>query len=391
MAGKETGVLEQILKNFLLTKKDLLKEAALFCADMSAARAGQQSGLAMLPSYLSLPCGSEQGEFLALDFGGSNIRIARVLLEKRTATIVRQEVRPLTFFVEAGATNSERLFDHIAVFINVFCGNKGGFLGHTFSYPVKQEGANCAKLKEWTKEAAFVGGESVDINQTLSLCLGKLGRADIKPVVLLNDTTAVLLDAVYRGNVRIGIGSICGTGHNSCYYDPGSGMVVNMESGNYRPFFRNIFDDRLDAASNHPGRQCLEKMTAGKYLAELAGLAAREAGLTGININTTEELAGYLGKKNKATPLVEAVLRRSARLLAAEYLGTANYLKQKGLVMDGIAIDGSVYNKMAFFQSELKKALAEIFECPPCLWPSEGASITGAAVAAAKFARQDWT
>ncbi len=379
-----------IVHAFSLPTTAMLAEAESFAQAMAEKLAGAETSLPMLPSYLPLPDGTEGGTFLALDFGGSNVRIAAIKVKGRKCEVLKQERRSLSSLLAGGQMDNERLFYDIASFINEFAGKTGGFLGHTFSYPVKQTGPNSAVLKRWTKELHLPEKEQLEVNGLLASKLSLLGRADIKPVVILNDTTAVLLAASYDTGAA-SVGSICGTGHNSCYYEPALGMVVNIESGNYRPLARNLFDEQLDGESNYPGEQWLEKMTAGNYLAKLATLAAKEAGMPDSAPATAEEMAVCLNPDEPIYPLAACILARAARLLAAEYFGINLHLARTGGKLENIAIDGSVYNKLPLFQAYLNSALAELFSPVPLVLPAHGASLCGAAVAAAIATKRCWT
>ena len=383
--------LNKVVAGFHLPKAAMLEEAQAFAQAMAAGLAGGHAPLAMLPSYLSLPSGQEQGEFLALDFGGSNIRIARIRLAGRTYECSGRARRPLgEFLLEEENMDGERLFFRLACFISEFAKEKGGFLGHTFSYPVKQSGPNSAVLQKWTKEMQLPGLAEVAVNELLAKQLTAAGRADIKPVVLLNDTTAVLLAAAYAGG-GAPVGSVCGTGHNSCYYEPARGMVINIESGNYQPLVRNIFDRELDEESSCPGQQWLEKMTAGNYLARLVVLAARAAKIDCPQLATAKELSVCLLNGGSLYDLAASVIERAARLLAAEYFGINLHLATSGGKVEGVAIDGSVYNNLPLFQEKLQTALAELFISPPRVIAADGSSLFGAAVAAATCVTRGWT
>ena len=84
------------------------------------------SSLRMLKSYISLPTGKETGEYLALDFGGTNVRVLRILLEGRGRyRILRRVVKPLTVegeydFVGVGS-NAGQMFDFLAAMVENVC------------------------------------------------------------------------------------------------------------------------------------------------------------------------------------------------------------------------------------------------------------------------------
>jgi hexokinase len=290
---------------------------------------------------------------------------------------------PLKTLIEQAGQGVDGLFRNIAEKVAAFAGGQGGRLGHTFSYPSVQTGIHEAKIKNWTKEVAVCGAESTDVNGLLRQKLLSLGRADIIPAVILNDTTAALLAGAYQTGGQNCVGSICGTGHNSCYYEPRQKMILNLEAGNFAPACRNRFDRELDLFSASPGGQLMEKMTAGDYLAKLTTIAARELAID-ARMNTAAELAAALDEeKNPLLPLARAVIQRAAALLAAEYCGISLYLAGEGITLERVFIDGSVYNKIPLFRQELDAALARLSENPPQAISGDNSSLLGAAVACA--------
>ena len=50
-------------------------------------------------------------------------------------------------------------------------------------------------------------------------------------------------------------------------------MVINMESGGFNRLPFSKYDDAIDACSEQPGAQRLEKMVSGRYLGMLYGSA----------------------------------------------------------------------------------------------------------------------
>lgn len=380
--------MQELVKEFTLSKEQLLFEAQQVEKQMEKGINGETSDFAMMPSYMGLPSGQEEGRFLALDFGGSNLRIARMVLEKNQ---IRQEAlqeKSLNELLPEKDGKITKLFSNIAILIDDFAGNEGGLLGHTFSYPIIQTGINDGRLKKWTKELSFTDAQNTNINNLLTEKLEQVGRKDILPVAILNDTTAVLLATCYETGTPDIIGSICGTGHNSAYYEPTKKMIINMEAGNFSPCCQNRFDKLLDKKSNSPNEQLLEKMVTGNYLAALTKLVAQEYGINDTNIHTTLDLTIILQEKNNLLyPTVCSIIKRAANLIAAEYFGIYNYLKKHGIILKRIALDGSIYNKMPLFNSELLKALAGFIAEPPSLVAGHGSSLKGAAVACT-FARQ---
>ena len=79
------------IKAFTLSRDDIEMTAAALRYDIGLAlKNDERTSLNLLPSHVGLPSGNEQGDFLALDFGGSNLRAARVRLANGKATIEKR-------------------------------------------------------------------------------------------------------------------------------------------------------------------------------------------------------------------------------------------------------------------------------------------------------------
>ena len=99
-----------------------------------------KSCVKMLITFVhSLPDGSEEGDFLALDLGGSNFRVLLINIKDRQIT---QEVKKSQLTKDLITQTQEVLFDHIASEVATFVKEKKIQetlpLGFTFSFPVKQ-------------------------------------------------------------------------------------------------------------------------------------------------------------------------------------------------------------------------------------------------------------
>ncbi|MDR2006339.1 MAG: hypothetical protein LBP78_03745 [Acidaminococcales bacterium] len=372
---------KDVIAEFSLTREQLINEAARVEEAIFAGLRGEASPFLFLPSFIGLPGGREEGDFFALDFGGSNLRLAQITL--RGGSIAQNAARewPLKELAASSGCEIDALFLNIAQKIDGFAGRRGGLLGHTFSYAAVLSGVNDARALSWSKEISFAGAQNIDVNGLLRRKLLAVGRRDLVPAVVLNDTTAVLLDNAYRSGKKNIIGSICGTGHNSCYYEPDRKMILNLEAGNFAPVCRNRFDCELDRRSAQPGAQLMEKMTAGDYLAKLASLAARALGVK-VWPETALALAAILeDEQNGLTGVARAIVKRAAALTAAEYFGISLYLARRGIVLEEIFIDGSIYNKIPLFRRELDDTLARL-GAPPAR-SGHNSSLAGAAVACA--------
>ncbi|MBR3747307.1 MAG: hexokinase, partial [Selenomonadaceae bacterium] len=284
---------KDILAEFTIGGERLHEIAATFRQDLQLGlRDVTLSSMRMLKSYVGLPSGKETGEYLALDFGGTNIRVFLIRLDgDGKFEILKRVGRPLIVpgqydYICKDAT-AEQMFDFIAEMIDdAIDGDHETkfYLGHTFSFPSTQDNLYNARLIIWTKEFATQGVEGQIANDLLVEALKRRGAANVEPVAVLNDTVAVLLSAAYKTPDTF-IGSIYATGHNTCYLEPSihdkngvglGGMILNLECGNFSKLVPNRFDREYDEKSEKPGEQRFEKMVSGRYMGELFGMAIAE-------------------------------------------------------------------------------------------------------------------
>ena len=107
---------------------------------------------------LGWPDGHEQGQFLTVDLGGTNLRICWITLKERKGeTDVTQQEYRLEDELKTG--EGDALFDFIAECLGNFIekhklegtAENPLQLGFTFSYPAHQDYIDHGKLVTWTK------------------------------------------------------------------------------------------------------------------------------------------------------------------------------------------------------------------------------------------------
>lgn len=255
---------------------------------------GVKSCLKMLPSFVrAVPNGTEKGDYLALDLGGTNFRVLLVRLNGTEAEMSGKIYR-VPDHIMKGTGNA--LFDHIASCLANFMeenGLKGADklpLGFTFSFPVAQEGLANGKLVHWSKGFSASGVEGNDVVEFLRNACIRRKDIDVDVAALLNDTVGTLMACAFKENT-CQIGIILGTGTNACYLEKLSNcpkfkkykfeedkypkeMIINMEWGAFGDdgcldFVRTIYDSQVDERTINPGFHVFEKMISGMYMGEL--------------------------------------------------------------------------------------------------------------------------
>ena len=198
---------DDIIEEFTVNGDTLHEIAADFRYDLrKGLQNPDESSLRMLKSYVGLPTGKETGEYLALDFGGTNLRVLRIQLKgEGKFEILKKVAKPLKVegvydFIGPDST-AEQMFDFIAELVDEAIDGdhtKKYLLGHTFSFPSEQSDLYNAKLIIWTKEFATPGVEGKVVNDLLKEALHRQGIDNVEPTAVINDTVAVLLAAAYK-------------------------------------------------------------------------------------------------------------------------------------------------------------------------------------------------
>ncbi|KAM0894528.1 hypothetical protein ACQ4PT_024477 [Festuca glaucescens] len=368
--GRAAAVLRDLEERCAAPPARLRQVADAVAVEMHAGLASEGgSKLAMIISYVdSLPSGQEKGLFYALDLGGTNFRVLRVLLGGKEGRVVKQECQEISIPTRLMTGSSHELFDFIASALAKFVASEGEDfhlpegrqreLGFTFSFPVKQSSIASGTLIKWTKGFSIDGTVGEDVVAELSRALDRHGL-DMKVTALVNDTIGTLAGGRYDDNDVIAA-VILGTDTNAAYVEranaipkwhgllPKSGdMVINMEWGNFRSSHLPLteFDQALDAESLNPGEQIYEKLISGMYLGEI--------------IQSTS-----LKARRLVVAVCDIVAKRGASLAAAGILGI---LKKLGRDVPGsdkhrtvIAVDGGLYEHYTVFSETLESTLRDM-------------------------------
>lgn len=128
---------------------------------------------------MGFPTGHEQGTFLALDMGGTNLRVCEIVLpeEKGEFDITQSKYRMPE---ELKTGNAEELWEYVADCLQQFIEyyHKGEQLsrlplGFTFSYPATQDYVDHGVLQRWTKGFDIDGVEGKDVVPPLETAMAK--------------------------------------------------------------------------------------------------------------------------------------------------------------------------------------------------------------------------
>uniref|UniRef100_A0A8C7WE62 hexokinase n=1 Tax=Oncorhynchus mykiss TaxID=8022 RepID=A0A8C7WE62_ONCMY len=355
----------------------------------------------MLPTFVrSIPDGSEKGDFIALDLGGSAFRILRVKVSHEKKQTVQMESQVYDTPEDIIHGSGTQLFDHVAECLGDFMEkqnikDKKLPVGFTFSFPCAQTKLNESFLLNWTKRFKASGVEGMDVVALLNKAIKKRGDYDADIMAVVNDTVGTMMTCGFDDQ-RCEVGIIIGTGTNACYMeelrhidlvegDEGR-MCINTEWGAFGDNgmledIRTEFDREIDRGSLNPGKQLFEKMVSGMYMGELVRLIlvkmAKEEFLfegritpelltkgtfetkhvsaiekSKEGLTKAKEILGRLGVEPSADDCIAVqhvctiVSHRSANLIAATLGGILSRLKDnKGnpRLRTTVGIDGSLY------------------------------------------------
>lgn len=442
---KELKQLEELL---IISPETLKKITAHFITELDKGLSVEGGNIPMIPGWvLDFPTGKETGDYLAIDLGGTNLRVVLVKLGGNRDFDTTQSKFALPSTMRTAT--SDELFDFIAKCLKSFVDEEypEGVtsplpLGFTFSYPASQRCINEGILQRWTKGFDIDGVEGKDVVPLLQASIKKQ-NVPIEVVALINDTTGTLVASMYT-DPEAKMGLIFGTGCNGAYYDvvsdipklqglvpddisPDSPMAINCEYGafdnEHLVLPRTKYDVQIDEESPRPGQQAFEKMISGYYLGEVLRLILldltkekklifKNQDLSKLetpfildtsfparieedpfeNLSDVQEIfQSVLGIQTTVAErkiirrLAERIGERSARLSVC---GIAAICKKRGYKTGHCAADGSVFNKYPGFKERAAKGLRDIFdwtekEDPIVIVPAEDGSGAGAAIIAA--------
>lgn len=312
--------------------------------------------LLQVPSYVvKLPTGKEKGICLAIDLGGTNLRVCSVELHgNSTHSLVQSKVAIPQHLMTAKTYKD--LFHFIAKHTESFMlqnlpgevenwrkivrdnrvtdkvrNQHAHSLGFTFSFTFDQHAINKGTLMYWTKAFSIDDAVGRDPCEMLQEAFDDI-HLPLVVKALVNDTVGTLAARAYAapGTSQTLLAAIFGTGTNGAYMERISNitklhthpdfsspsadefMALNTEWGGFDRDLTVLpttsFDRELDRDSVNPDDQHYEKRISGLYLGELL----RRVLLADLNSTTP-----CLGFKAKADSKVHTAYSIDSSLLSA--------------------------------------------------------------------------
>ncbi|VDK80001.1 unnamed protein product [Onchocerca ochengi] len=411
------------MAEFKLPNETLRRMMAHMSRNMDKGLEGgpKKSTVSMLPSFVpELPDGTEEGRFIAMDLGGTNLRV--MLMD----IIPGEELKTEQFNTRipnwAMHGTGEQLFDYITKCLAEFLIEKGvendGLpVGFTFSYPCDQKSLRSATLLRWTKgfEASGVVGE--DVVKLLEKSIAKRGDINVEVLALINDTVGTMVAAAHETGGQCHIGVIIATGTNASYMEDISKikyglsksttdykyptMIIDTEWGGFgdhseADYILTQYDKIVDSFSEHPGVNTFDKLVGGKCMGEVVRVVLEKLTRAGVLFDgrgsetlfkrdsfptkyiseilrdesgsyiNIRDIMGELGidQYNFSDMLLVrevciVVSRRAANLGAAAIACILNRIRKKNMVA---GIDGSTYKYHPFFDFWVHDKLKELVD-----------------------------
>jgi hexokinase len=306
-------ILDGIEVQFKLDDVALTRITTQFLQEIATGLSEYGQAMAVIPTFVTgVPSGKEKGTFLALDLGGTNLRVCEVKLNGDHTFTLRQQKYKVSDTLKTGEATA--LFDYLADSVDAFLTYESPDviegedlpLGLTFSFPVEQSALDSGHLLTWTKGASHTPATPQSIFDDYPIMSGFSAKnavghdvvkllqdafhrkhLHVKCVALVNDTVGALLSRSYTAGGCV-LGAIFGTGTNGAYVEDlskltklkdqalrssGGKMIVNTEWGAFNNTRSTLpttpFDNKLDRESINPRFQAFEKFISGMYLGEI--------------------------------------------------------------------------------------------------------------------------
>jgi hexokinase len=188
MADVPKSLLEAIAdleRLFIVDAAKLKQITEKFVKELEAGLENEGENIPMNATWcMAFPTGDETGTYLALDMGGTNLRVCEIFLpeEKGEFDIIQSKYK-LPEELKKG--NADELWEYIAdclqQFVEAHHDEEENIetlpLGFTFSYPAHQDYIDHAVLQRWTKGFDIDGVEGYDVVPQFEAALKKKVRS----------------------------------------------------------------------------------------------------------------------------------------------------------------------------------------------------------------------
>ncbi len=374
---------------------DIKSSIQTFWERMRQGLTGKCQAMPMIPTYLTdvnRTLIKPDVKRILIDAGGTNFRTATGYFDGQGRPHIENILKSKMPASDGTYYSKERFYSAIADNVSALL-DKADDIGFCFSYQVNMGKDVDGEVVMFSKEinAPEVIGTRVGY-ETLLACQKYSGKK--RNIVILNDTVATLLGGMATSNKKYSayIGYIYGTGTNACYVEdtanitkvddlPAGKMLVNTECGNFDGFTTGDFDKTCIAKTAVPNRQLFEKMTSGKYLADIIAEALSTAKRDGMFKGDVEiypfelkDVSSLLNDgefpckfdngadlafaKDVAVELIERAAKMGAVVVSSIAIKACQN-SDKSLPVAVVA-EGTTFNKLTGYRTAFEKYLTDI-------------------------------
>ena len=337
----------------------------------------EKSMLKMLHTYTFCNVKIPDGEYLSVDFGGTNVRCNLFKVINQDISLIKSKVFSLITEEKNYTTSEYSIRDIMNMIVDnleeLIEKDKEYFLGHTFSFATRSLSKKSAIIIKMAKGFNLKDAENTDVNEVLFKII-KERNLKIEPMSIINDTTATLLTGNYF-NQTADIAVIMGTGHNACFQSE-TGEIINIESAFFSKDIPLSYYD-LSLLDKLPDCKCtqLEFLTGGKYLGMIAQEIVDELHISGFLKNKLQITSKILSdavdnqlseefslEEQEVLKQIGIILfKRTAKLVVSEIMGILKYIDEDLDKKHCIIFDGTVYEKNKVIQEYISMYLDEVY------------------------------
>lgn len=365
--------LDKLREEFAISNSTLAGIANSFYIDMA-----EKSMLKMLKTYVTTDTEKIlEDEYLAIDVGGSNIRISKIKVLPDNISISKMIKIPLrTPFINYTSKNYtlKQLFVMALKKIEPFLEkDKLYTIAVTVSFGLESEGKTESKIIELSKGFELSDTIGENIYEILVDAIKEL-NLKIIPSLIVNDCVATLATGNFY-NPNADIGFVVGTGHNGCFINDNR-EIINIESANFNKNLPlTIYDKKYLNKIPMESEKLFEILIGGKYIGGIADVIVRSLVEKGLIKEykkiETEDLVKVLNQEPtlkysfEQREIIEEVAKllfeRSAKLIVAEIAAILMFIDREISNKHTIVFDGSVYEKCDIFREEISKNIDRFF------------------------------
>lgn len=363
-----------IIKDEFIISNEMIKEIATdFYNDMKEKRM-----LKMLRSYVTMDTDNVfYGEYIAIDVGGSNIRICKVKVLEGSVSIEKMIKFPLRTEAMDYTSSSYTLkylivkaLEEMSPFLEK---EKEYPLAITISFGLESKSKKNAKIIELSKGFELSETLGKDIYDILIEAI-KEAKLNIIPELVVNDCVSTLATGKFY-NSDADIALIVGTGHNACFTSE-TGEIINIESAGFNENLPiTVFDGKYISKIPKEAEKLFEVLIGGKYINGTANIIMEHLIEKGLlkeckEISTPDmchSLTNKMGdefleeQKEVIEEISKILFERAAKLIVAEIYAILMRIDENIDKKHTIIFDGSVYEKCEFFKEEISKTLNSVF------------------------------